>query len=224
MSLQPRFLGIAGPSCSGKSSLARYLAAHLADGAATLSLDAYYRDRADLEPEARARLNFDDPVALDLELLDRHLGRLAAGEAVDRPVYDFATHARELRTEILAPRAWVVVEGLFALHWEAIRRRYLAAVFVEATEDLCLSRRLARDTTERGRSPDSVAAQFEAQVGPMARRYVLPDRRYADLVVDGSAPIEGAGAAVLAYLDSLQETSSGAGAEPPLAGERRTSC
>lgn len=223
MSLQPRFLGIAGPSCSGKSSLARYLAAHLADGAATLSLDAYYRDRADLEPEARARLNFDAPEALDLELLDRHLERLAAGEAVDRPLYDFTTHRREPRTEVLAPRAWVVVEGLFALHWEAIRRRYLAAIFIEAAENLCLSRRLARDTAERGRSPDSVAAQFEAQVGPMTRRYVLPDRRYADLVVDGAAPIESAGAAVLAYLNSL-ETSSGAGAEPPLAGERRTSC
>jgi uridine kinase len=224
VSRRPRFLGIAGPSCSGKSSLARYLAIHLPDGGAVLSLDAYYRDRADLEPETRARLNFDDPEALDLELLDLHLERLAAGAAADRPLYNFATHRREPRTEILAPRAWVVVEGLFALHWEGIRRRYLAAVFVEATEGVCFSRRLARDTTERGRSPDSVRAQFEAQVGPMTRRYVLPDRRYADLVVDGSVPIETIGAAVLAFLDSPPALLSGAGAEPPLTDERRAPC
>lgn len=221
--MRPRLLGIAGPSCSGKSTLARYLADRLPGGAALLSLDAYYRDRIDLEPAARARLNFDAPEALDLELLDHQLEELAAGVAVDRPIYDFATHAREARTERLMPRDWVVVEGLFALHWEALRRRYLVAIFVEAEEGLCLNRRLARDTSERGRSPASVRAQFVEQVCPMAHRHVLPDRGHADLVVDGAAPVETAGAAVLAFLGMLPESSLDPGG-PPRSGERRVPC
>jgi uridine kinase len=221
--VRPRLLGIAGPSCAGKSSLARYLADRLPGGATLLPLDAYYRDRVDLEPAARARLNFDAPEALDLELLDHQLEELAAGMAVDRPIYDFATHARQARTERLMPRDWIVVEGLFALHWEALRRRYLAAIFVEAEEGLCLSRRLARDTSERGRSPASVRAQFLEQVCPMAHHHVLPDRGHADLVVDGAVPVERGGTAVLALLGLPPGSWLDPGGSTQF-GERRVPC
>lgn len=198
--IRPFLLAIAGPSGSGKTALAQHLSAQLSGRSAIISLDAYYRDFACLSAEEKARFNFDAPEALDWELLLQHLETLASGQAVDRPVYHFATHHRAPYRERLMPARYLIVEGLFALYWAELRRLYRISVFVRADDHLCLARRLARDVAERGRTRESVLAQYESQVRPMYIRYVLPTQRYADLVVDGAAPVAENAAAILALL------------------------
>lgn len=179
-------IGIGGPSCAGKSELARRLAAALQ--APVLSLDRYYRDLSQLGFEERARWNFDVPEALDADQIAQDLATLAAGRATDVPVYDFTQHVRRQEHETLEPGSHVIVEGLFTLYWAAVRRLLDLKVFVAAPDEVCLARRLERDVRERGRTPESVREQYERTVRPMAERYILPTRAHADLVLDGTAP------------------------------------
>ena len=193
----PRLIGLAGPSGAGKTTLARALHTHLPGPTTVLSLDAYYRDLAALSAAARTRVNFDAPEAIDHSRLAADLRQLAAGRRVEIPVYDFATHTRQAHQQSLTPAAFLLVEGLFALYWPAINALYHLRLFVTATDALCLERRLARDRVERGRSLASIRAQYQEQVRPMYHRHIQPTARYADLILDGSTPIEKQVAAIL---------------------------
>ena len=165
-----------------------------------LSLDSYYRDLANLSLAERARVNFDAPEAMDHQRLAADLRQLAAGHRVKIPVYDFATHTRQAHQQSLTPTDFLLVEGLFALYWPDINALYHLRLFVTAADALCLERRLARDHVERGRSPASIRAQYQAQVRPMYRHYIQPTARYADLTLDGSTPTEEQVTAVLTAL------------------------
>lgn len=201
--MKPYVIAIAGPSCTGKTSVANHLAATLP--ATIFSLDAYYHDLAQLSFDERAAFNFDHPDSLEAEALSRDLHDLAQGKDVVRPIYDFATHTRTTRTETLHPREYLIVEGLFTLYWESIREIYSTKVFMEADHDVCLPRREARDIAERGRTSESVHRQYAATVKPMADQFILPTRQYADLVLSGSAPIPASAAAVLAHVRSVEQ-------------------
>ena len=165
------------------------------------ALDSYYRDLRALSPEERGDVNFDAPDALDWPLLRRHVASLAVGESIQAPAYNFATHVREPARHTIVPKTYIVVEGLFSLYDEALRGVYGTSVYVEAPDEVCLARRLARDTAERGRTRESVLVQYEATVRPMAEEYILPTGAHADLVLDGEGQLEELAAAVLAHVD-----------------------
>lgn len=187
MSGKSYLIGIAGPSGAGKS----YLAHHLSDflRAPVLSLDHYYRDLSHLPLELRAGSNFDHPSALEHDLLIAQVAQLAEGRPIAVPTYDFSVHTRTQETQMFEPATFVIVEGLFTLHWPELRRLLGTRVFVDMTDDVCLQRRQERDVRERGRTPESVVEQFRATVAPMAERYVRPTQEHAHVVVFGSAPI-----------------------------------
>jgi uridine kinase len=181
-------VGIAGPSGAGKTEIARRLSQTL--DAVVCSLDSYYRGVPNLSLEERGRQNFDNPEAIDHELLCEHLRSLARGESVLKPVYDFARHIRLAEVELCRPSKVIVVEGLFALHWEELRALLDLKVYVAVDDATCLERRIARDVRERGRSPESIGRQYELTVRPMAQRYIHPTREFADLVLNGDDPLD----------------------------------
>jgi uridine kinase len=189
--LNVALVGIAGPSGSGKTSLAQALVDHFGPESTTLvPLDAYYRDLSDLEPRLRRLRNFDSPESLDEKLMIRQLGGLEQGRSVELPVYRFDTHSRAPRGALVAPAGTVVVEGLFALYWARVRDLLKLKVFVDVDDGVALSRRIERDVRDRGRSPETVLRQYEQTVRPMYERYVLPTKDHADLVLDGTRPID----------------------------------
>jgi uridine kinase len=196
--MKPYFIGVAGPSCAGKS----YLASHLAEklDAALFHLDSYYCELDHLSMVQRAHYNFDSPEALDSDLLLEQARQLFQGQLIERPVYDFTTHTRIGQTQPLAPHPFVIVEGLFALHWEELRRMQGTKVFVDLGEQTCLERRIERDIRERGRTRESVLEQYNTTVLPMARQYVHPTRTFADLVVTGDDDISREVEAVLRHV------------------------
>ena len=187
MSGKSYLIGIAGPSGAGKSYLAHHLSQRLQ--APVLALDHYYRDLSHLPLEERARTNFDEPSALEHELLIAQAACLYEGKAIEIPTYDFSVHTRTRETQPFQPAQFVIVEGLFTLHWPELRRLLGTGVYVDMADDVCLQRRQERDVRERGRTPESVVEQFRATVAPMAERYVRPTQAHADVVVFGAVPI-----------------------------------
>jgi uridine kinase len=192
-------IGIAGCSGSGKTAIAEELARQMKG--THFHLDHYYRDLSHLSYEERCRQNFDHPDSIESGLLVEHVKQLAGGHSVRRPQYDFATHTRlaGVRKHVEAHRL-LIVDGIFALHYEALRALYDLSIYVDTPDDLCYQRRLARDVRERGRTAESVGKHYAETVRPMAERYVRPSAAFADVIVAGTGSLDWSVEAVLAAL------------------------
>ncbi len=185
----PAVIGIAGASGSGKTTLAAELARELSG--IYFPIDNYYRDLCHLPHAERAKQNFDDPAIIESPLLAAHVAALARGETIERPIYDFSSHTRVLdRTEKVRPGPFVLVEGLFALHYAELLPLYQLRVYIDTPDDVCFERRMRRDTLERGRTRESVRVQYETTVRPASITWVRPSAKNADLVIDGTAALD----------------------------------
>jgi uridine kinase len=181
-------IGVAGGTASGKTSLARAVAARVGtEKVAILSQDAYYHDPSHLPLEERALINYDHPRAYDGELLVSHLDALKRGERVPKLAYDFVAHARVTLDGYVEPRPIVLLEGILILDDERLRDRLDIKIFIDTDADVRVLRRLRRDILERGRTLESVSRQYLDTVRPMHLEFTEPSKRYADLVVPQGA-------------------------------------
>ena len=182
--MRPLIIGIAGGSGSGTSTVARKVADALSTASvAFIDMDAYYRNFAHLPMAERRQVNWDHPDAFDHELIVSHLGRLAAGAAIEKPVYDFLTHTRSERTVAVHPADVVVIDGILLFADERVRALCDVKVFVDADADVRLIRRIRRDMAHRGRPLHEILDQYLSTVQPMHLQFVEPTKRYADVIV-----------------------------------------
>ena len=177
-------IGICGGTGSGKTTIARRITeAVKRESVILLEQDSYYRNLEDMPLDARRQTNFDHPDSIDSEMLVNHLKRLKGGLAVEMPIYDFKTHTRKRQTEHLDPKPVVIVEGILIFAESRIAELLDVKVFVDTPDDVRFIRRLQRDITERGRTVESVIAQYYATVRPMHFEFVEPSKRNADLII-----------------------------------------
>ncbi len=176
-------IGIAGGTASGKTTLMKNLINEFGGEVTVLSHDNYYKRHDEMLYEERCKLNYDEPSAFDTSLMVYHLEQLRRGYPIECPVYDFTIHNRSDETVRLIPRKVIIVEGILIFENEALRNLMDIKIFVDTDADVRLCRRIKRDVTKRGRSLESVLAQYQETVKPMHERYVEPSKKYADLVV-----------------------------------------
>ena len=176
-------IGIAGGTGSGKTTLMDNLVKRFGNDVTVLSHDNYYRRRDDMTLEERAKVNYDEPAALETDLMVRHLDKLRQGEAIECPVYDFSQHNRSNKTTTIEPKRVIIVEGILIFEDEALRDLMDIRIFVDTDADVRLGRRILRDVEERGRTLQSVLDQYQTTVKPMHEMYVEPSKKYAHLVV-----------------------------------------
>ena len=118
-----------------------------------------------------------------MDLLKSDLKRLLNGEEIKMPIYDFKNHNRSDEFEVVKPTKVIILEGILALYDEEIREMSDLLIFVESEADIRFIRRLKRDIDERGRTVDGVISQYLKTVKPMFESYVLPTKRYADIII-----------------------------------------
>ncbi len=176
-------IGIAGGSGSGKTTLMKNLIARFQDNVTVLSHDNYYRPYDELTIEERRKVNYDHPDAFDTDMMNEHLKRLKAGEAVECPTYDYATYSRGEETTLIHPCKVILVEGILIFENKALCEQMDIKIFVDTDADVRLIRRIKRDVAKRGRSLESVLNQYLGTVKPMHEQFVEPSKKNADLVV-----------------------------------------
>lgn len=176
-------IGIAGGTGSGKTTLMNNLIDKFEDDVTILSHDNYYKRHDEMTYEERCGLNYDEPAALETDLMARHLELLRQGQAIDCPVYDFTTHNRSDETIHIVPKKVIIVEGILIFENKPLRDLMDIRIFVDTDADVRLCRRIARDVEKRGRTLQSVLTQYQETVKPMHEMYVEPSKKYANIIV-----------------------------------------
>jgi len=154
------FIGIAGGTGSGKTTLTRHLKEHFGDAVTVIGHDSYYKRQDGKTYEERSKVNYDHPDAFETSLLVEHLKALKAGRSIQCPVYSYVDHNRTDETVEVFPTKVIIVEGIL--------------IFQDPT---------LRDIRDRGRTLESVITQYLTTVKPMHEQYVEPSRKYADIIV-----------------------------------------
>jgi len=180
------FIGVSGGSASGKTTVCEEIANRLNDQRVQiLSLDSFYKPLSHDELENVKSYNFDAPDAFDWELLAKTLKKLSKCKTVNIPLYDFTTHSRCESTTVVhgAISDVIVLEGILVFHNAKVLELLDLKIFVDTDSDTRLARRVVRDMNYRGRTLESILHQYETFVKPSFDNFILPTKKFADIVI-----------------------------------------
>jgi uridine kinase len=182
--IEPLVIGICGGTGSGKTTITRRIIEALSESSVVvLQQDNYYKDYPTLSYEERVQVNFDHPNSMDTALLTEHVRLLRAGQAIERPTYDFANFRRATGAVRIEPRTAIIVEGILIFESKPLCDLMDIKIFVDTDADLRFIRRLVRDLRERGRTTEMVVDQYMKTVRPMHMEFVEPSKRNADVII-----------------------------------------
>ncbi len=181
-------IGICGGTGSGKTTIAREIVEAVGrQNVVLIEQDSYYRNLSDMPLDERHQANFDHPDSIDSDMLVNHIMRLKQGLIVEMPLYDFKTHTRSDRIEIIEPKPVVIVEGILIFAEPRVLDLLDVRVYVDTPDDVRLMRRLKRDFDERGRSFERTLDQYARTIRPMHSEFVEPSKRHADIIIPEGA-------------------------------------
>ena len=186
-------IGVYGGTGSGKTTIVEKIVSEFpSSDIQVISQDSYYKDNSDLSFEERCGLNFDHPDAIDFEWLYQHVLALKNGETIQQPVYSFQTHNRTAETISISPKKILIIEGILILNYPKLRSFFDLKVFVDARSDMRMERRVSRDISERGRTPEEVLKRYMKTLKPMHQQFIEPMKIHADFIIENhkNAPVE----------------------------------
>ena len=206
---RPLIIGIAGGSCSGKTSVTHAIYDVFKDhSVAVIEQDYYYKDQSHLTFEERLLTNYDHPLAFDTDLLIEHIHTLLDRKSIEKPVYDYVNHTRSNEVVHVEPKDVIIVEGILVLEDERLRGLMDIKLFVDTDSDIRIIRRIQRDIKERGRTADSVIEQYITAVRPMHNMFIEPTKRYADVIIPEGGDNEVAIDLMVTKIKTILETDS----------------
>ncbi|MFJ8087490.1 uridine kinase [Lysinibacillus sp. NPDC095746] len=206
---RPVVIGIAGGSCSGKTSVTRAIYDVFRDhSVVVIEQDFYYKDQSHLTFEERLGTNYDHPLAFDNDLLIEHIKKLLVRQSIEKPVYDYVQHTRAREVIHVEPVDVIILEGILVLEDADLRDLMDIKLFVDTDSDLRIIRRIMRDIKERGRTTDSVIDQYLSAVRPMHNLFIEPTKRYADIIIPEGGDNEVAIDLMVTKIKTILETDN----------------
>ena len=201
--IPPYFIGIAGGTASGKSTIAKKLYNYYGSSKAIIiDQDSYYKD-TNLSLSDREIMNYDHPDSIDIELFHSNLIELKNNNSIMKPVYNFSTHTRNPKLKAIKPKKIIIVEGTLLFHFKQLAKLMFLKVFLQTPNKIRFERRLKRDIIERGRNKKSVKKQYERTVYPMHKKFIEPSMNIADLILPGTLNIESSLQKLTKFIDSI---------------------
>ncbi|KAJ3228481.1 Uridine-cytidine kinase-like 1 [Clydaea vesicula] len=189
---QPFLIGVAGGSSSGKTKVCQKIISTLLEKDRSTSvkvvrvrLSDFYRilTKEELRMANKGCFNFDTPEAIDFVLFNQFLEKLKNNEVATVPKYDYKNHVRlDQSNSILNPDV-VILEGIFILYSKDVRDSLNLKVFVDVDDDDRLASQVLRDTEKFNRKIDYVLNQYVRFVKPGFEEYILPSKRFADVII-----------------------------------------
>lgn len=197
---------VGGGSSSGKTYVINEVIKIIGeDNVVHFSIDDYYKDLSSMPLEERKKQSFDHPKAFDWKYMYEQLFALKNGNAIDKPLYDYVNYTRSNEVEHVEPKKLIIVEGIMGLVNKKVRDLGDLKVFINASRERRLLRRIERDIIERKRTKESIIAQYFSTVQPMYEEIIGPSQYYADLIINNDGydnkSIEVLGAVLKAFLN-----------------------
>ncbi|MBO4848848.1 MAG: uridine kinase [Clostridia bacterium] len=193
-------IGICGASGSGKSTLAKEIKNSLDCETVIIGQDCYYKDQSYKPFEERVTTDYDDPEIFDYDELINDMNLLADGKPITKKGYDYANHVRADSDELIQPPDVVILEGIHVFYNKELMDRMSLKVYMHVDPDMCLLRRMLRDTQERGREIEGVARQYCKTVKPWYDEVISKYIRRADFAVMHGGRNQRAIDAISAYI------------------------
>jgi uridine kinase len=199
-------IGFCGGTGAGKSTLVKYAAQFLgANDTLILAQDHYYKHLPNFSFEQRCQINFDHPEALDFDQMTFDVSKLKQGTSISRPVYSFAEHLRMKETIRCIPKKYILVEGILVFVHEPLRSLFDYTVYIEASKDIRVKRRVERDVSSRGRTAKEVHHRFKTTLHNMHDRFIASNKEKADIVITNNLNIANATGALTQWLEKIIE-------------------
>ncbi|MDH5682736.1 MAG: uridine kinase, partial [Spirochaetota bacterium] len=148
-------IGISGASGSGKTFLAESIAKAITD-VTIVHEDNYYHELAGIKLSDSGNKNYDHPDSFDHTLLYEHIIALSKNESISQPVYNYQTHSRTKDYRVMNPGRLLIVEGILIYCDDKISQAIDIKIYMDTAPDICLLRRIQRDSKVRGRSMNQV--------------------------------------------------------------------
>ena len=205
-----RVVTIAGPSSSGKTTLSKKMELQLKTGGVetlAISLDNYYIGRANVPVDENGEKDFETIEALDLELLNKNLEELIAGEETELPIYNFFTGEREEKVQKakLSKEGIIIIEGIHGLNdrlTSRIPRENKYKIYISCltqtnmdmhnrihTTDVRKIRRIVRDSLSRETTGEETLAMWNS-IRRGEEKWIFPFQEEADAIFNSSFTYE----------------------------------
>ena len=178
-------IGVYGGTGSGKTTIVSKIVSEFpTNEIQVISQDSYYKDTSHLTFEERCALNFDHPDAIDFPLLYQHVNSLKKGDNIEQPVYSFETHNRTKETVTVVSKKILIIEGILILNYPKLRSLFDLKIYIDADSDMRMERRVSRDISERGRTPEEVLNRYLNTLKPMHKQFIEPMKVHADITLE----------------------------------------
>ena len=205
-----KFVMIAGPSSSGKTTFSKRLAVHLkANGLNphTIEVDNYFKNRIDTPKNEDGSYNFETIEALDVEKFNKDMLALIRGEEVEIPRFNFISGEREYRGDflLLDEKDVLVIEGIHCLNDKMsykLNKDFKFKIYISAlsslnidrhnriaTTDLRIIRRMVRDARTRGAGAQKTISMWNS-VRKGEEEYIFPYQNDVDAIFNSALSYE----------------------------------
>jgi len=187
--MMPFIIGIAGGSCSGKTSVSEFIQSISPTDITIISQDSYYKGLQ--KGEHAQDINFDDPSSIEWDLLNDNIIKLKNGECIDEPIYDFKSHRRsEHQTRKIYPTKIIIIEGILIFYNKDLLQLLDKKIFIDVDCDVRYRRRIQRDVIERNREIQHIDHQWDTYVKPSHNKYIEDTKNYADVILRNNKQVD----------------------------------